>query len=187
MKNIQFIKTTVLAISIIVVLTSTAGAEEFVLNISSVDTFRVSGEQANLFGALPVQRIPSGDSIYIDFAELVFSISATIDSAHPMLLMVNPITVDWIPEQRDSLRLLATPNDGYNPRLGGLHPVTVSAQDQEIHIDVTSIVCQWHNGSLENRGLLINSTQGNGSAFSLIRDGRYEGGHAKLRIVYCKP
>ena len=175
------------AIVCLALMTAVAQAEELTLNISSVDTFRADANVARVCGALAVPEIPRGDSIYIDFAELIIPISANMDSTSSMIVTAAPIIARWTPGQQTPPLSLAIADEGYNPHVGGLYPVGAPTADTEIHINVTSMVTLWQQGKLPNFGVLVKSHTEGKSSFGFIKDGRYDGAHAKLRIVYCRP
>jgi len=186
MRYSKYIKIVTLAVACLVMMSVTSEADELTLIISTVDTFRVDAGTPSMCGALAVPTVPTGDSIYIDYAELIIPISADADTKNPLMLQVAPIKSEWTPGSITPSALTAV-DEGYDPHVGGILPVGESITNGEVRINVTSMVTLWQQGKLSNLGLLILPISENESSFSITKDGRYNGGHAKLRIVYCKP
>jgi len=186
MRSIRIIKCAACIIAGLLIVVTAVQAEEMTLKISSLDTFRKDAVNPTLRGAIAVPAIPNADSIHIDYAELILPVSADVDSSNPLLMIVAPITKEWTPGQVDWENTWTKDGGDFNLDYGSLCPVFQSTDEKEIRLDVTPIVLQWQKGNLPNYGLMVKSHTERKSSYSFIKDGRYSGADAKLRIVYCK-
>jgi len=187
MKSIRIVRYVGRIIAGLLIVVSAVRADEITVKISSLDTFQKDTVSLTLRGAMAVPAIPNIDSIHIDYAELILPVSADVDSSNPLLMIVAPITKEWTPGQVDWENTWAKDGGDFNLNYGSLCPVLQSTNEKEIRLDVTPIVLQWQKGNLPNYGFMVKSHTERKSSFSVIKDGRYSGADAKLRIVYCKP
>ena len=124
------------------------------------------------------------DSVYLDRAELVLTVSTAPDSTEPLLIAVFPAT------ERLDTRPTAWSEDwsvmsgGFDADYCGLASISETNDAVEIHLDITVMVERWLKGDGANYGLVLKSISENKSTFSWKRDGRYDGGDAKLVIYY---
>ena len=183
-------KTVRVVAALVAALLSVAGwaqAEEITIALSNLSTFQKDTVTTTVRGAVAIPAIPKGDSIHIDYAELIFPASAEVDTADPLLIMVAPITRQWTPGAVSWNTGWTKAGGDFNPEYGALRAIFASTTEKEIRVDVTPLVTAWQRGKLPNFGVLVKSHTEGKSSFGFIKDGRYDGGHAKLRIVYCRP
>lgn len=145
----------------------------------------VKDESRKLERGVVAVTIPSfDDSVIIDAAFLVVTVSTQGDDSDPLFIVAAPATV--APETRT-----ATWNSEWTSMSGGFDsenlamvPMATTSEAAEIRIDVTNIVRRWFDGSAPNYGFILKSLSEDKSTFSWIRDGRYGGDDAKLQIFY---
>lgn len=127
------------------------------------------------------------DSVYLDVAEVVFPASTVFDTTEPLLLTVAPVTSQTASLQLATQRGWAESNDGFDPEYVLLTPMLSTQPGEEVRIEVTHLLRRWMKGEAPNYGLVLKTlTEGGRSTFHWIRDGRYEGGDAKLVIHYSR-
>jgi hypothetical protein len=65
-------------------------------------------------------------------------------------------------------------------------PVSTTEDAYEVRLEITEIVRRWAAEEATNYGVVLKSVAENRSTFHWIRDGRYDGGDAKLVILYSR-
>jgi len=134
------------------------------------------------FLPMPVSKALRG--ISVDVAELVLTVSTEYDRDEPLLIAAFPATVSpgsrtgrWSPAWTSM-------SGGFDPEFGGLASMLETRESVEITIDVTAMVQRWLSGELPNHGVVLKSLSEDKSTYRWVRDGRYDGAHAKLIVHY---
>lgn len=145
------------------------------------------GEAAVLERDFISVSVPSiGDSLVIDLAELVVTISSEIDAADPLILAAAAATVDPLNRPTTWQQDWNESSGGFDPEFLAMIPIGASRTSVEIRIDVTEIVKRWCGGEAPNYGFVLKSMSESKSTFHWIRDGHYDGLGAKLDIWYSR-
>jgi hypothetical protein len=121
---------------------------------------------------------------FVDNAELILVVSAVCDTSEPLIIAAFPATqpvgtrsVTWSESWGEM-------SGGFDPEYIAISTVESTAEEIEIRLDVTQFVRLWQTGALANHGVVIKALTEGKSSFQWIRDGRYEGGDAKLVTLY---
>lgn len=163
-------------------------SEIFIMEGASVESPRRPGLQRS---AIPLILSGLPEGVFIDVAELVLSVSSVFDTtfvdsisplivaAYPALESVSGLSNRWSRDWTDNL-------GAYDPELLSIASVNSTESDYEIRLEVTELVRRWVSGAMPNYGIVLRSLSEGRSTFQWIRDDRYGGGDALLRIWYTK-
>lgn len=127
-----------------------------------------------------------GDTLIIDLAELVITISAECDSTEPLLILAGPATAAVSSRPSTWQEEWADMSGGFDPEYLSFLPIGGSEKELVIRLDVTEIVKRWSKGETPNYGFVMKSLAEDKSTYHWIRDGRYDGADAKLEIYYSR-
>jgi hypothetical protein len=126
------------------------------------------------------------DSVHLDVAELVFTVSTVYDTTEPLLLTVAPATTASAATLHASAEAWTTEAAGYDPEYLMFTPMCSTEDEVEVRIEVTHLLHRWLTDEAPNYGLVLKSVSEDKSTFHWIRDGRYNGGDAKLVVLYTR-
>lgn len=126
------------------------------------------------------------DSVQLDVAELVVTVSTVSDSTDPIVLTVAPVTDRSALENLSEVEDWVGNTDGFSTKYASIVPVTVTQESAEIRFDITPIVEMWLKGTMPNRGVVVRALSEQKSTFQLTQTGVYDGADARLEIMYTR-
>jgi hypothetical protein len=126
------------------------------------------------------------DSVDLDVAELVVTVSTISDSTDPLILTVAPVTDRSALENLGEVEDWVGNTEGFSTKYASIVPVTVTQESAEIRFDITPIVEMWLKGQMPNRGLVVRALSEEKSTFQLTQTGIYDGANARLEIMYSR-
>jgi len=137
-------------------------------------------------GFIPVSLPSFGDTLLIDLAEFVVTVSTDYDSTEPLFIVASPATVSAAARSSSWQSEWTDLSGGFDPEFLAVIPISSTDSEMEIRIDVTEIAKHWADESLPNHGLVLKSLAESKSTFHWIRDGRYDGNDARLEIHFSR-
>lgn len=175
------------ALAILAITAIPCRAEKVTVLLGSGSVVKDTRNQNVERGFIPVTLPSVLDSVFLDAAELVLTISAVYDTTEPLLIAALPATES--PQLRSTTwsESWTAMTGGFTTKSGGLASMLKTTSGEEIRIDVTAMVRDWLDGKRSNYGVVLKSlSEGKRSTFSWTRDGRYAGANAKLVIHYSR-
>jgi len=126
------------------------------------------------------------DSVQLDVADLVMTVSTVSDSTDPIILTVVPVTDRSALESLEEVEDWVGNTNGFSTQSASIVPVTVTEESAEIRFDITPIVEMWLKGTMPNRGVVVRALSEEKSTFQLMQTGIYNGANARLEVMYSR-
>jgi hypothetical protein len=126
------------------------------------------------------------DSVHLDAATLVMTVSTVCDSTDPLILTVAPVTDRPTVEQLAELEDWTDINDGMNMRYSTITPMNSTQAGAEVRLDVMPIIDLWQRGVIPNLGVVVRTLSEGESTFQLNQTGAYDGANARLEVLYTR-
>lgn len=136
------------------------------------------------FASLPLPAVL--ESVFVDVAELVLTVSTAYDSTEPLFIAAFPATAPVTARPTTWSAEWDEMSGGFDPELMTTASVCDTREAVEIRLNITEFVRRWQAGDAPNYGIVLKSLSENKSTFHWIQDGRYDGGNARLEIRYTR-